>query len=121
MSFFAKHCEYFSGADIKALLYNAQLEGIHELTGRLKKTEIAQTSSETKLRPTAINSLPLNQKVASRRRHRSFSSFVTYIPKLEEGVAQNLSEELEERLNFQVFIIYVFSDPFEILYLKYYE
>ena len=31
----AQHCQHFTGADFKALLYNAQLQAIHELTGHL--------------------------------------------------------------------------------------
>ena len=31
----SKSCEYFTGADFKALLYNAQLEAIHEHHGSL--------------------------------------------------------------------------------------
>ena len=34
----AERCESFTGADFKALLYNAQLEAIHELTPHLTST-----------------------------------------------------------------------------------
>jgi len=33
LAHFARTCEGYTGADLKALLYNAQLEAIHELTG----------------------------------------------------------------------------------------
>ena len=33
LAYFAEASEGYTGADLKALLYNAQLEAIHELTG----------------------------------------------------------------------------------------
>ena len=35
--YFAKICEDFTGADFKALLYNAQLEAIHEFTAAVEE------------------------------------------------------------------------------------
>ena len=37
LDYFANNCENFTGADFKALLYNAQLEAIHQMAGELKK------------------------------------------------------------------------------------
>jgi len=35
LEFIANKCENFTGADFKALLYNAQLEAIHETTSAI--------------------------------------------------------------------------------------
>ncbi|OWF49208.1 peroxisome biogenesis factor 1-like [Mizuhopecten yessoensis] len=110
LQYFADECEHFSGADLKALLYNAQLEAIHEITGRLVKGDSQGSSPKKAKSDSALRSqLDAHHKkidlqiasVASRDRRPSWSSLVTYIPKLEEGIAE-VSEELEEKLNFQV-------------------
>lgn len=110
LQYFADECEHFSGADIKALLYNAQLEAIHEITGRLVKGDSQGSSPKKAKSDSALRSqLDAHHKkidlqiarVTLRDRRPSWSSLVTYIPKLEEGIA-DVSEELEEKLNFQV-------------------
>ncbi|XP_033760557.1 peroxisome biogenesis factor 1-like [Pecten maximus] len=110
LQYFADECEHFSGADLKALLYNAQLEAIHEITGRLVKGDSQGSSPKKAISDSALRSqldahhkkIDLQiTKVALRDRRPSWSSLVTYIPKLEEGIA-DVSEEMEEKLNFQV-------------------
>lgn len=109
LQYFADECEHFSGADLKALLYNAQLEAIHEITGRLKGESQSPSPKKSRSEGALRSQLDAHHKkigleiarVASRDRRPSWSSLVTYIPKLEDGIA-DVSEEMEEKLNFQV-------------------
>ncbi len=40
-------CEHFTGADFKALLYNAQLNSIHELTDTIRGKRVSSCSSDS--------------------------------------------------------------------------
>ncbi|XP_052784085.1 peroxisomal ATPase PEX1-like [Mya arenaria] len=107
LNFFAEHCKDFTGADFKALLYNGQLEAIHEFTSAVEggaETDIARYGMKPTRGPTSrLKSSKLRLNVETKRaRHRSFSSgTVAYIPSLEEGVVQ-VTADMEEKLNLQV-------------------
>lgn len=115
---FADTCKDFTGADFKALLYNAQLEAIHEFTAsheesiEFGKKRKRGPASRLKTRP----GLNLKVDVSRRERHRSGSpGTLAYIPSLEEGIVQ-VSAEMEERLSSQVTVIRMrerrVSEPF---------
>ncbi|CAG8436460.1 4148_t:CDS:10 [Funneliformis mosseae] len=46
LSYYAKQCEGFSGADLQALLYNAHLEAIHEAIDSDKSLESSKSNSD---------------------------------------------------------------------------
>ncbi|KAL4220096.1 Peroxisome biosynthesis protein pex1 [Mactra antiquata] len=108
LEYFAKTCEDFTGADFKALLYNAQLEAINEFTsatddGGESETPRFGVKSKTGLsNRLKSKSSKLKVDVKKRERHRSFASgTVAYVPNLTEGIIQ-MSAEMEERLNTQI-------------------
>ena len=47
----ASRCEHFTGADFKALLYNAQLKAIHQLTSNRTKTNSNFVADHFNLEP----------------------------------------------------------------------
>lgn len=107
--YFAENCHDFTGADFKALLYNAQLEAIHEFTSSTDDSTDSEVGrfgmkSKNKLSSRLKNKAKAEKlKVDTKReRRKSFtSSSLAYIPSLEEGVVQ-VSAEMEERLGTQV-------------------
>ncbi|XP_045201588.2 peroxisomal ATPase PEX1-like [Mercenaria mercenaria] len=107
--YFAENCHDFTGADFKALLYNAQLEVIHEFTSTADDgadTDIGKFGMRSKKGlASKLKSRSKTDKLkveTKRERHKSFSSgTLAYIPSLEEGVVQ-VSQEMEERIGSQV-------------------
>ncbi|XP_052214520.1 peroxisome biogenesis factor 1-like isoform X2 [Dreissena polymorpha] len=104
---FADSCKDFTGADFKALLYNAQLESIHEYTTMVEAGSdslVAQYGSKPRKegasRMKQAASLRVNVAASKRQRHRSGST-LAYIPSLEEGITM-VTAEIEERINHQV-------------------
>ena len=78
-------CEHFTGADFKALLYNAQLAAIHRNTSsnELYKGVFSNTERAGKDSPTAVDSDEANVNII-------------YIRSLVEGIADVSGEELSE-------------------------
>lgn len=108
LEYFAKECEHFSGADIKALLYNAQLESIHEFTGKVLKGEdsgllmppndgMRQQRSRSPRKSKSQKIL----KVETVPPKVSTNKKIAHIPKLQDGPSL-LMEEMEEKLSSQV-------------------
>ncbi|XP_062571147.1 peroxisomal ATPase PEX1-like [Saccostrea cucullata] len=109
LEYFAKECEHFSGADIKALLYNAQLEAIHELTGKVLKGE----NPDLLLPPAESNKNQRSPRVPRKSKSQkllkvetvppklSTNKKIAHIPKLQDGPSP-LTEEVEEKLSSQV-------------------
>ena len=110
LDYFAEHCENFTGADFKALLYNAQLEAIHEITGREVKEDKFNHSPQkspsylrTRRRSSIYGVLP---KAAELERENivTFKSDMIYMKNLTEGMVE-LTDELEDHLCQQVIYI----------------
>ncbi|XP_064615805.1 peroxisomal ATPase PEX1-like [Liolophura sinensis] len=109
----AENCENFTGADFKALLYNAQLEAIHEMTPVFRKSISNSTSEDLEERTQVVcQSVTTAEKSSSDSRNTTPpedndsklarpESFVTYIPRLEEGPVQ-LDPEAEKQFLQQV-------------------
>lgn len=113
MDYFAEHCENFTGADLKALLYNAQLEAIHEITGREVKQDKFNYSPQkspsylrTRRRSSSYGVLA---KAAELERENilTFKSDMIYMKNLTEGTVE-LTDELEDHLCQQVIHITIF-------------
>ncbi|KAK3586309.1 hypothetical protein CHS0354_036904, partial [Potamilus streckersoni] len=109
LEYFAKNCTDFTGADIKALLYNSQLEAIHEFTNgneRLKIGSPCKLPSEDGLyvrTKDVVGDPKLRGKVMTKEKIKSSASqsrFI-YFPNLEDG-AKDLTPEMEDRFNIQV-------------------
>lgn len=108
LKYFAEECEHFSGADIKALLYNAQLEAIHEYTGKVLKGEnpelleppIDKNRQQRSRSPRKSKSQKL-LKVETLPPKVSTNKTIAHIPKLQDGPSP-VMEEMEEKLSSQV-------------------
>lgn len=112
----AKNCENFTGADFKALLYNAQLEAIHEIAPALKRQNSNSESDYLDQRTQMVcqsvisvqESSPDSRDTTLPKDNESKvsrpESFVTYIPRLEEGPVQ-LDPEAEKKFMQQVRLI----------------
>ncbi|CAG2229645.1 PEX1 [Mytilus edulis] len=102
---FAEKCENFTGADFKALLYNAQLEAIHHVTGQVKrdKFDFSPQKSPSYLRTRRRSSSygVLSKAAELEREQKQFKSDFIYMKNLNEG-ATELSEEMDDLLTQQV-------------------
>ncbi|CAE1261850.1 PEX1 [Acanthosepion pharaonis] len=87
---FAEMCNYFTGADLKALLYNAQLVAIHEKIGDTNKMENNYSDQYFKVRQSSRDITDKSGKMN-----------VTYIPNLETGCTP-ISSTLEEKVEKEV-------------------
>ena len=78
-------CNNFTGADFKALLYNAQLAAIHRSTNSSQLYEglFSERDSETEV----LAEIPGTEQ---------FTRDVIYIPSLTEGIAHPTGEELNK-------------------------
>ena len=98
-------CEYFTGADFKALLYNAQLAAIHRIT-----------SSNHLYKGALVGSEKGDENIDSERLEQEN---VVYIPSLAQGAAKDVSADVLSRLQSEVlnviFVHYVYE------FLCYYE
>nr|XP_011433976.2 peroxisome biogenesis factor 1 [Crassostrea gigas] len=107
LEYFARKCEHFSGADIKALLYNAQLESIHEFTGKVLKGEdsgFPMFSNDGMRQQSAKSRRSRSQKllrVETVPPKVSTNKKIAHIPKLKDGPSP-VMEEMEEKLSSQV-------------------
>lgn len=108
LQYFARECEHFSGADIKALLYNAQLEAIHELTGKVLKGEnpdllLPPKEGNRKQRSRSPRKSKSQKmlKVEAEPPKLSTNKKIAHILKLQDGPSP-LLEEIEEKLSCQV-------------------
>lgn len=107
LEYFARKCEHFSGADIKALLYNAQLESIHEFTGKVLKGEdsgFPMFSNDGMRQQSAKSRRSRSQKllrVETVPPKLSTNKKIAHIPKLKDGPSP-VMEEMEEKLSSQV-------------------
>ena len=105
----SKQCTNFTGADIKALIYNAQLNAIHEDQSHLNLTDkLTPTSSKVKAEWTFVNGsnnttpedatdnnylVPEADQVVIEKK---YMPLITYIPDLKEGpVTLSPEEELK--------------------------
>ena len=89
LEYFADMCNYFTGADLKALLYNAQLVTIHESMGDTNKLKNCN-DQYLKVRHSSGD---INDKTSKMN--------VTYIPNLEIGCT-TISSALEEKVEKEV-------------------
>lgn len=108
LEYFARKCEHFSGADIKALLYNAQLESIHEFTGKVLKGEdsgllMPPNDGTRQQRGRSARQLRSQKilKVETVPPKVSTNKKIAHIPKLKDGPSP-VMEEMEEKLSSQV-------------------
>jgi len=109
LDYFAEHCENFTGADFKALLYNAQLEVIHEITrreGNQDKFNYSPQKSPSYLRTRKRNSSYglLSKAAELERENVTFKSDMIYMKNLTDGTVE-LTDELEDHLCQQVIYI----------------
>lgn len=106
LDYFAEKCENFTGADFKALLYNAQLEAIHEMAGPLKRKDnfsYSNQKSPSYLRTSRRRSSYglLSKAAEMERESTNFTSDIIYMKNLSEDSFE-LTEELEDHLTQQV-------------------
>lgn len=114
-------CTHFTGADFKALLYNAQLEAIHEhqdknIISSFDRASSPKSTEDDVFIPLAIENkqmgnvdeveekiVPQMAVAVTRERVRSQKQLV-FIPKLDEGIVA-LSVDMEKKLTKQVFFM----------------
>lgn len=82
-------CEHFTGADFKALLYNAQLAAIHRTTSSSQLYKGVVSNTERADRSEGIPKDPATDVVSVEAREN-----IVYIPSLVEGTAHLSAEEL---------------------------
>ncbi|KAJ7381849.1 Peroxisome biosynthesis protein pex1 [Desmophyllum pertusum] len=93
-------CEHFTGADFKALLYNAQLAAIHRTTSSSQLYKGVVSNTERADRSEGIPKDPATDVVSVEAREN-----IVYIPSLVEGTAHLSAEELT-KLHSEVMVIH---------------
>nr|XP_026690933.1 peroxisome biogenesis protein 1-like [Ciona intestinalis] len=92
----AKHCENFSGADLKALLYNAQLEAVHDSIDAAKVNEDLNLPPTSFPAPSSTSTLSSKMEIDDLYYSNGFSNMEKYDEGRNQAISLTSIDEIKE-------------------------